>query len=240
MKFFIGIDTIPQAQHFDRVMMTITRLARRKSDFKANDWILDSAAFTRITSGLGHMPVEDYAKWIERWKDCGNLVAAVCQDYMCEDIALKATGLSITDHQALTIHNYQRLSEMAPEVYIMPVLQGYQPDDYLRHIKLYGDILEEGAWVGVGSVCKRNGSPAEVEIVLSKIKNCRPDLRLHGFGIKTTALRFATIKDMLFSADSMAWNYAARKQGRNNHSIDEAKRFSRKIETQHTQERLWR
>jgi hypothetical protein len=41
------------------------------------------------------------------------------------------------------------------------------------------------------------------------IKNERPDLRLHGFGLKTTALADPLVRSMLWSADSMAWSFAA-------------------------------
>jgi hypothetical protein len=91
-----------------------------------------------------------------------------------------------------------------PDVYIMPVLQGYEPQDYVRHLEQYGDRLEEGAWVGVGSVCKRNGSPSQIENVLLTIKTARPDLRLHGFGIKRKSLTNPNVWALLHSADSQA------------------------------------
>ena len=45
-------------------------------------------------------------------------------------------------------------------VYIMPVLQGYKPEEYIEHLNMYGSRPSLGAWVGVGSVCKRNGDIA--------------------------------------------------------------------------------
>jgi hypothetical protein len=97
---------------------------------------------------------------------------------------------------------------------------------------MYGDRLTPGAYVGVGSVCKRNGDPAAIEAVLSAIKAERPDLRLHGFGVKTTSLKVSQIRDMLYSADSMAWSFAARCQGRNQNDWREAAAFAGRIETQ--------
>ena len=67
--------------------------------------------------------------------------------------------------------------------------------------------------MGVGSVCKRNGHPRQIEDVLLAIKSERPDLRLHGFGIKLTALSSVTVRSLLHSADSMAWSYAGRRKG---------------------------
>jgi hypothetical protein len=84
------------------------------------------------------------------------------------------------------------------------VLQGYAPADYAAHVRAYGARLEPRAWVGVGSVCKRNGRPAAIEAVLLAIKQERPDLRLHGFGVKLTALGSQLVRTLLFSADSTA------------------------------------
>jgi hypothetical protein len=95
----------------------------------------------------------------------------------------------------------------------------------VRHIETYGDRLKFGAWVGVGSVCKRNGNPVAVLRVLLAIKRARPDLRLHGFGLKKTALACRPIRRLLRSADSMAWSYAARREGRDANDIQEAVRY---------------
>lgn len=108
--------------------------------------------------------------------------------------------------------------------------QGYNPADYARHVRMYGERLAFGAWVGVGSVCKRNGTPEAVVAVLRAIKQVRPDLRLHGFGLKTTALASPEVQALLETADSMAWSFAARYEGRNQNDWREAKRWSERIE----------
>lgn len=92
------------------------------------------------------------------------------------------------------------------DVYILPVLQGFSPESYAEHVRGYGTLLKQGHWVWVGSVCKRNGHPRQIEDVLLAIKSERPDLRLHGFGIKLTALSSVTVRSLLHSADSMAWS----------------------------------
>jgi hypothetical protein len=109
--------------------------------------------------------------------------------------------------------------------HVMPVLQGFAPGDYADHIRMYGDRLKAGMWVGVGSVCKRQGDPRSIIAVLQAIYAIRPDLALHGFGVKKTSLVHPGVRDLLSTADSMAWSYAARKQGRNSNSWKEARRF---------------
>lgn len=147
---------------------------------------MDSGAFTEIsTHGFYRFGPETYALEVRRWASCGNLLAAVSQDFMCEAHILEKTGLSISRHQELTILRFEQIRSMVPpSIYVMPVIQGFHPDDYARHVRAYGDMIEPGSWVGVGSVCKRNGDPRAIESVLMRIKEQRPDILLHGFGIK--------------------------------------------------------
>jgi hypothetical protein len=231
MRFFTGLHQPSDAQHFDAAFISKNRLLKRKSGFAVGDWIMDSGAFTTIlTHGDYPESVEVYAAEIKRWAKNGNLLAAVAQDYMCEAHMLRITGKTILEHQQLTIDRYDALLKCdAGGVYILPVLQGYASEDYVRHIGMYGDRLKHGAWVGVGSVCKRNGDPRAIERVLMAIKAVRPDLRLHGFGLKSTALSSWIVKDLLFTADSMAWSFAARKQGRNANDWREAKAWTERI-----------
>lgn len=232
MRFFVGLHQPSDASKVDAAFVSVKRLARRVGDFAVNDWIMDSGAFSTILTHGGYPEEpEVYAEQIKRWSRCGNLLAAVAQDFMCEAHMLAITGLTIADHQRLTIERYDRLVACdTGGVYILPVLQGYAPADYVSHIRQYGDRLKPGAWVGVGSVCKRNGDVGAIEAVLLAIKNERPDLRLHGFGVKTTSLRSRLVRELVHTADSMAWSFAARKQGRDGNSIDEALAFKASIE----------
>jgi hypothetical protein len=230
MRFFVGLHQPSDARHFDASFISINRIRNRKSAFVVGDWIMDSGAFTEIsTHGMYRHSVEEYGEQIRRWKTNGNLLAAVSQDYMCEPWILEKTGLTVEQHQILTIDRYDQLLRCETGCYIMPVLQGYEPDDYVRHAEMYGDRLKAGMWVGVGSVCKRNGDIRAIERVLLAIKSFRPFLKLHGFGLKTTALSSGLVQDLLETADSMAWSFAARKAGRNANDWREAECWTRAI-----------
>lgn len=231
MKFFVGLHQPSDAKRVETAFLSVNRLRGRKSGFEVGDWIMDSGAFTAILKHGGYPDgVEAYAAEIKRWSKNGNLLAAVAQDYMCEDHMLKRTGKTIPEHQKLTIDRYDALAACdAGGVYIMPVLQGYAAEDYVSHIRQYGDRLKQGMWVGVGSVCKRNGDPRAIENVLMAIKKERPDLRLHGFGLKVTALGSGLVRQLLHTADSMAWSFAARKQGRNANDWREATAYVARI-----------
>lgn len=262
MRFFTGLHQPSDAQHFDAAFISVNRLRKRKGGFNVGDWIMDSGAFTEIsTCGHYRHQVSEYAAEIRRWAANGRLLAAVAQDWMCEEPILKRAAIAegllpaptgfkhddphafkslvkwpwlndaqraqqLAAHQQRTIERYDALLAESTDVYILPVLQGYAPDDYVRHVQLYGERLTFGAWVGVGSVCKRNGDPEAIASVLLAIKTARPDLQLHGFGLKTTALSSPIVRSLLSTADSMAWSFNARKNGRNANDWREAVRWT--------------
>lgn len=233
MLFYVGLHHPGDGKHFDRAFISINTIRNRKSPIGASSWIMDSGVFSELSRyGDYRHGVEEYAAVINRWAAADHcLVAAVAQDYMCEPWIVEKTGLSIAMHQLLTIGRYDALLPLVHGVYVMPVLQGYDPEDYVSHIRQYGSRLAYGAYVGVGSICKRNTNYATIEDVLLAIKRERPDLRLHGFGVKLTSLASGIVQDCLYSADSMAWSYGARLSGRNGNDWREAAAFVRRIET---------
>jgi hypothetical protein len=241
ISFFVGLHQPADAKHFSLACISINRLRGRKKPISCPRVLVDSAAFTELNlHGTYRHDVEEYATELFRLHSTGvvRIAAAVAQDYMCEPFMLAKTGLTVDDHQRLTIERYDdlvasldRLFDGACPFPVMPVLQGYDPADYVRHVAAYGDRLRDRMWVGVGSVCKRNGAPAKIVAVLECINAVRPDLALHGFGVKYTALEHPGVRALLTTADSMAWSFAARRQGRNANCWREALSFVASIES---------
>ena len=234
MDFFVGChqpSDVKRIQEFNvRVMVSINRLLRRKSDFCTGTWMLDSGAFTNISKHGEHdLSVQEYAERADRWSYCGNLVSAVSQDWMCEPFVLEKTGSTVLQHQELTCERYLDIKAHARRAYIMPVLQGYSVENYTQHITMYGKALSYGQLVGVGSVCKRNTNIIIIREILTAIKNKRPDLRLHGFGLKTTTLADKACKKLLHSSDSMAWSFAARNKNGRQNDWREAVKFNERV-----------
>jgi len=239
VRFYVGLHQPADAHRFDRACISINRLRGRKKPIPGVRVLVDSGAFTELNLyGAYRHEVDEYAAELERLYREGvvQIDAAVAQDYMCEAFMLAKTGLTVADHQRLTIERYDALKQALDDRFegncpfpILPVLQGYSPSDYVAHVAAYGNRLVRNMWVGVGSVCKRNGSPELIAAVLKAIAKVRPDLRLHGFGVKVTSLLNSTVRSFLATADSMGWSFAARKQGRNPNSWVEAKQFSDRI-----------
>ncbi|MGO6879445.1 hypothetical protein ACC734_17040 [Rhizobium ruizarguesonis] len=239
VDFYPGLHQPADAKHFDSACISIKRLWRRLKAVLCSNVLIDSGAFSELfLHGRYRHGVGEYAAVLYRLFVDGvvQIRAAVAQDYMCEPFILAKTGLTIEEHQRLTIERYdalvaelERLFAGPVPFHIMPVLQGFAPQDYVNHIRMYGDRLNPGMWAGVGSVCKRQGDPRSIMAVLQAIASERPDLLLHGFGVKITSLLHPGVRALLATADSMAWSYAARKQGRDANDWREAERLVQRV-----------
>ena len=213
-KFYLGVHH-PNWLAFAgfRLFVSRRRLERYKKLPRATfPWAQDSGGFTELSMyGEWITNSSDYVALTRRFKDeVGMMEWAAPQDWMCEPFMLAKTRSSVESHQRRTVLNYVGLMEMAPDVPWIPVLQGWMPSDYLRCIDLYMTYrvdLTKCATVGVGSICRRQG---EVRIALLLDELARNGLRLHGFGIKLKGLELAA--QSLYSADSMAWSYSARRE----------------------------
>lgn len=234
VQFFVGIHQPSDAHRFKRCCISIHRLGKRQKPLGCPNVFIDSGAFTTIGKHGGYPePVGVYAQRLYELHTQGvaNIYGAAAQDYMCEpaviakllqipekELSPRRHAEMVRDHQERTIARYDALLEALRGLFagpipfpVLPVIQGYHPEEYRRHMRMYGARLTHGMYVGVGSVCKRNGSVADVIGVLSHVKAYLPDLRLHGFGLKKTALKEPSVRAMLHSADSMAWSQHAYK-----------------------------
>jgi hypothetical protein len=187
------------------------RLARcRRLPVARTTWALDSGAFSELgMHGRWTLMPEAYAKAVRRYRDeIGRLAWAAPQDWLCEPAVRAVTGFGVREHQYRTVSNLLDLRRIAPDLPIIPVLQGWTLADYLRCVELYrqaGIDLRSEALVGLGSVCRRQAT-AEIGRIVERLTDL--GLRLHGFGIKTLGLR--RYGRFLASADSLAWSFRGR------------------------------
>lgn len=175
-------------------------------------WALDSGGFTELSMyGEWQTTEDEYASEVVRYAHgAGNLDWAAPQDWMCEPHILAKTGLSVEEHQRRTIDSVLSLRDRRLPVTVIPVLQGWDHGDYIRHVGMYADAgidLTTEHTVGIGSVCRRQ-STAMAERLVGELAGY--GIRLHGFGFKTLGLR--RVSQHLRSADSMAWSFTARRQ----------------------------
>lgn len=121
----------------------------------------------------------------------------------------------------------------------MPVLQGWRPQDYVRCAEAIAELIDrehpcrcpsgdedcDAEWhrgsdaglpdlVGVGSVCRRRvGGPDGVLALVDALDRVLPErVKLHLFGVKSAAVVALADHPRILSVDSMAWDYAARRE----------------------------
>lgn len=193
----------------------------------AQDWMCEDVVLKRAAIAEGSLPAPE-------WFDHSNRLA-FRKLHRVPWLYPAQRDEQLLAHQTRTIERYDALkAEDVGGVYILPVLQGFTPAEYVKHIEMYGDRLGPGAWVGVGSICKRNTDMQQIEDVLLAIKARHSDLRLHGFGLKKTALESARVRECLHTADSMSWSYAERMNGGDANDWRAAKSFELEIANQRT------
>ncbi len=210
----------------------------RQSAFPAarHKWMLDSGSFGYCNAGEPLPSPESYVAAVRRYDaEIGGLEWAAQQDLMCEPWMLAKTGRAVAENQRLNKENFWRLHELwwrAEELDyaaehgldpdevrfdgfradltllpFKPTLQGWEPDDYRRDVEMWyaaGVNLHEVNVVGLGSVCRR----AATKPIRTLIEELSGYLDLHGFGLKTDALR--TYGPVLPTADSHAWSEGTR------------------------------
>lgn len=206
-------------------------------------WALDSGGFTELSKfGRWTITPRAYCEAAARYdREIGRLEWCAIQDWMCEpgivrggragQVTAPGTGLTRRDHQRLTVKSYLDLTGLWPqysdsEPPWMPVLQGWEPDDYIECADMYraaGVNLADSPVVGIGSVCRRS-STREIADVVSVISAL--DLSSHWFGVKLSGVELGPVAQGTVrhgdgtrlphgaaSLDSMAWSFDARRRG---------------------------
>ncbi len=216
MHFYLGAPEVNWLKRTDvPLFISQRRVAMRKRLPRAlGRWALDSGGFTELgLTGKWETTAKDYAAAATRYaEEIGGLDWAAPQDWMCEPEALRRTGRDVAYHQAQSIASVLELRALAPTVHWVPVVQGWRLADYLACVEQYdkaGLDLRSEPCVGIGSVCRRQGS-SEGPTIVARVAAL--GLSLHGFGFKTTGLE--TAAPFLLSADSMAWSSRARFRSR--------------------------
>lgn len=218
MRFYLGTHHPHWLGRTDvPLFISHRRLRERRSFPRAlGRWALDSGAFTEIsTYGEWRTSEVEYVEAVLHYQqEIGLMDFAAPQDWMCEPEMIERTGLSVEEHQHLTIENYLILESIwlamgeGPSPFI-PVLQGWTYDDYGRHLEAYdkaGVDLRCKPLTGVGSVCRRQATLEIAEIMRTLSEE---GVKTHGFGVKKSG--YGLYARYMASADSMAWSYNARK-----------------------------
>jgi hypothetical protein len=223
-QFWTGTDRLPWLWHPDMagvpLFVSHRALAVRKSRYPraTTAYAVDSGAFTELLQhGRWTTSPEQYVAALRRYADeLGPFAFAAGQDHLCApailDRVAAVTGRrpTVADQQQATVDNFVALRALAPDLPIIPTLQGTQVGQYVHHIAIYaaaGVDLYAEPLVGVGSIAAQ--TPGFIERLCTTLVAAGLT-RLHGFGVKTRGLEAAA--HVMASADSMAWSYAGRRE----------------------------
>lgn len=192
-------------------------------------WALDSGGFEHVRKNGGWvLEPETYVRHTLAFdRQIGNMAWAAPMDWMCEQDALAATGLTVREHQALTVANlpvleriwYDQTDDESP---FALVLQG---DPELPEDAMVASFMEcwdmyvaagidpaERTFIGVGSVCKQKNTE-KIGALLEAIRE-RGDregyehLAVHLFGAASAAI--VKYSHLFTSCDSQSWSRWAR------------------------------
>lgn len=180
-------------------------------------WALDSGAYTALAMDTKrphpwHFPLDEFGGMVLRMADDIGRAPdfAAIPDMPCEPMVRARTGFTSLQHAEFTVDAYCYLAEEFPWVEWLPVLQGWEPDEYEACERMYlerGVDLAGARRVGLGSICRR-GSETEIAALVERFAG--RGYRLHGFGVSIKGLR--RIGHLLASTDSQAWSDTARKE----------------------------
>lgn len=177
-------------------------------------WCCDSGGFTELSlHGKWTISPAQYVEELNKFNEkISNMDWAAPQDYMCEPNMLEKTGLTVQHHQRLTCENFLELQSLQPDVRIIPVLQGWDIDEYWNHIDMYmeyGIDLRNYETVGMGTFCRRSNMNELLPLVIGLEKY---GIKMHGFGLNLRGVQM--FGSYMQSSDSTAWNKSAILNGR--------------------------
>ncbi len=179
--------------------------------------------FSSLKSGRYTSSDQEYLEYVQKWRP----KAWALRDYPCEPQLLKQCGRTATENIHRTLEHHLHTIDLAEdydlEMTAVPVLQGWTVEDYLYCLDLYRSAGLVMGYMAIGSICRRSQIGQITKIILSLRRELPGWVRLHGFGLKYTALKEKAIWDALYSVDSGAWDYEARwRKHRGELSVPEA------------------
>lgn len=163
---------------------------------------LDSGGFQFMTQFKDYpYPPSRYVDYVNTFKP--HFYASM--DYPCEPELLEIHKTTVKEQIEKTIEKNAELIDIPSESILIPVIQGWNPEDYTYCV----DRLRENGllsnYMAVGSLCIRK-SIKNVKKVISALREALPrSVKLHGFGLKIDSFKHRYVFDNLYSSDSMAW-----------------------------------
>ncbi|DBA34715.1 TPA_asm: queuine tRNA-ribosyltransferase [Caudoviricetes sp. vir519] len=203
-------NTLAQLDGYLNIMINVLNLPRgARPPPNCKLFFVDSGGFSFFQRRFKDYPFSpgEYLQKIEKLKP--DFFASM--DIPCEPEIVQRLGTSVHHNIQKTIENQIKLLDVLDEISLesvmIPVIQGYELEDYLTCIDL---MREQGLmtdYMAIGSICRRGPAGPMVKIIISIKRLLR--IKLHAFGVKIPVLKNKACFDALYSTDSAAWHYEA-------------------------------
>lgn len=175
------------------------------------DTFIDCGGYHHMENGNGEYGDSD-EEYIEYLLDVGPHLYAL-RDYPCAPDLLKELGRSVAEQQQRTtdhhIQLYDKLRDAGIADNAVSVVQGWTPNQYIKHV----DTLKEHGLltdpIAVGSICRPNESQDIAEVIIAVEEELPPDTDIHAFGIRGNVLKYHEVVEAISSFDSSAYDYAS-------------------------------
>jgi hypothetical protein len=214
MKFYLGTSEVSWLARSEtaRVPLCVARprLAQRKSlPHRPAAWarpVYDSGGYNELVKHGGwSITPRQYLAEVRRFIDqIGTPDWVAPMDWICVPEALESTGLTVADHQRLTLNNYLTLRLMDDSIPWLAPIQGHLESDFHRHADAYEragvELTVPAVRAGVGGLATRQHT-IKAALILDGL--ARRGVRPHAFGFKVTGL--LACASTVASSDSMAW-----------------------------------
>ncbi len=200
------------------------------SHLQGLDCVLDSGGYVAMARYNGYSyEIADYIGLVASHCWTHSFAMDFCvEPELASDAPLRRLRLAATAvNYARCVRTAARFKVTAP----LPVVQGWELAEYLQCID-WMPVFEWPNLIGVGSMCRRNvhGPDGVLEIVAALDRVLPPTTQLHLFGVKSAAIGLLNTLDCqqarpgkpprVFSADSCAWDYAARAENRTGRTME--------------------
>lgn len=194
----------------ERVMVAFTTQANEP--WPGPSWFIDSGGYTALQrNGRYETTPEEFVSYLAEHeaRDGVHIDAVALRDWLCEESILDAHDRRARVHQNWTIRDHIECRNLMADYGIdadpVAVLQGADPDDYLRHadhLDAHGLLTDT---LGVGSLKHRSND--ELDDLAAKIREYLPSRHtLHFFGITESKLRLPGLVEAADSVDTAAWD----------------------------------
>jgi len=222
MRFFFGISNGSGKKALEqyapqKVDVMINYAATFRTPPRNTGWLfIDSGGFSFFFKLKDYPdPHEKYLEFVLRRVKSGKYerVLFANRDYPCEPEVRKKWSRTVRDNQLKTVENQLAIQELIEDQYpelkdsFVAVLQGWTFDDYvwmLDYMKDHGLLTRV---VGLGTMCRR-GEEHQIRKYVIKLRELAPKrVGFHAFGVKFRVLQYPDVREALFSADSLAYQY---------------------------------